>query len=212
MQVWITIQLTNEDEHAHRRHTCSGMQRVITTMRFAFLLFFSLSLSRLSLCTYRLTRTCTIDTLHTCTVQILVEIIGYSLCLTKCSNGYFSFDHAYRTSSSLWSIALSLSSRMTKYSCNLVFHKRPSDSWTARQFKRIFSLIHVALNVIDDEELHYWLERRENRQIVCSHSESNDAVVVVSRTCLIAGDGVLPLLLLLNYRTSKSYIIESKNT
>ncbi len=95
-----TTKLTNRDRHAHIRDMFkNGWQQ---RWDFSFCLCLS---SRHPFIVHRLTRTCTIDTLRTSTHIYAYNYTHsvnpwgnhfYSLCLTNCFNGYFSFDHAYR--------------------------------------------------------------------------------------------------------------------
>ena len=118
---------TETDTHIDENMFKNGWQQ---RRDFSFCLCLS---SRHPFIVHRLTWTCTIEhsshiyayITHSHTHTSCVNPYGNhfcSLCLTNCSNGYFSFDHAYR----IIQASLTLQRIVTKYSCNLMFHERPS--------------------------------------------------------------------------------------
>jgi hypothetical protein len=101
----------------------------------------------------------------------------YSLCLTNCSNGYFSFDHAYR----IIQASIAFLYKVTKCSFNLVFHVRPSYVLKRTKLNRL------PLPIQAFEYIHYYtsllIKMKTEAQIVCSHTETNEELLEWWRHC-----------------------------
>jgi hypothetical protein len=144
--------------------------------------FLSCLSSRHPFIVHRLTRTCTIDTLHTSTrtyayaVQILVEIISilfvWPTVLMDISRSIMPIElfkpllHFYK---------------VTKYSFNLVFHVRPSYVLKRTKLNRL------PLPIQAFEYIHYYtsllIKMKTEAQIVCSHTETNEELLEWWRHC-----------------------------